>query len=160
MADSLIKRHEVKWLLLCMALLALAAGWLFTSRPGPRIETDFLTREQQRQIDVWLIGQARSNPVAEERARACLALGRIGGNEASARLVEALNDPAESVRAYAAFGLGLIGDRDWMQGREPNAAAAHALAGALQDEDRRVVTYAAGPRPWRSKNLRRRSPRR
>ena len=152
MADSLIKRHEVKWLLLCMALLALAAGWLFTSRPGHRIETDFLTREQQRQIDVWLIGQARSNPVAEERARACLALGRIGGNEASARLVEALNDPAESVRAYAAFGLGLIGDRDWMQGREPNAAAAHALAGALQDEDRRVVTYAVealGKMRWR-----------
>jgi cyclophilin family peptidyl-prolyl cis-trans isomerase/HEAT repeat protein len=140
--QSLIKRHEVKFLLACMALLALAAGWLLSSRPGHRIETDFLTREQQRQLDVWLFGQSRSNTVAEERARACLALGRIGGESATARLIEALNDPAASVRAYAAFGLGLIGDRDWMEGREPNAQAASALGRVLQDEDRRVVTYA------------------
>lgn len=142
MIQSLIKRHEVKFLLVCMALLALAAGWLLSSRPGHRIETDFLTREQQRQADVWLFGQARSNAVAEERARACLALGRIGGPNASARLIEALDDPAPSVRAFAAFGLGLIGDRDWMEGREANAEAAQALGRVLQDDDRRVVTYA------------------
>lgn len=152
MAESPIKKHEIKFLLACMALLALAAGWLFSTRPGHRIETDFLTREQQRQLDVWLFEQARSNPVAEERARACLALGRIGGENAAARLIEALNDPAASVRAYAAFGLGLIGDRDWMAGREAGAAAAHALGGVLQDEDRRVVTYAVealGKMRWR-----------
>lgn len=142
MADSPIKRHEVKFLLACMALLALAAGWLLSTRPGHRIETDFLTREQQRQLDAWLFDQARSNPVAEERARACLALGRIGGDNAAARLIEALRDPAASVRAYAAFGLGLIGDREWMAGREPRAEVAQALGRVLQDEDRRVVTYA------------------
>ncbi len=142
MADSLIKRHEVKFLLVCMFLLALAAGWLFSTRPGHRIETDFLTREQQRQLDVWLFGQARSSPIAEDRARACLALGRISGEGASERLIESLNDPAASVRAFAAFGLGLIGDRDWMEGREANVEAAQALGGVLQDEDRRVVTYA------------------
>jgi cyclophilin family peptidyl-prolyl cis-trans isomerase/HEAT repeat protein len=141
-ADSFIKRHEIKLLLVCMTLLGLAAGWLFFSRPGHRIETDFMTREQQRQPDPWLAGQARSNTVAEERARACLALGRIGGNGGSARLIESLSDPAASVRAFAAFGLGLIGDRDWMQGREPNAEAARALGRVLQDENRRVVTYA------------------
>ena len=152
MIQSLIKRHEVKFLLACMALLALAAGWLLSSRPGHRIETDFLTREQQRQLDVWLVGQARSNTVAEERARACLALGRIGGEGASARLIESLSDPAASVRAFAAFGLGLIGDRDWMEGREPNAEAAQALGRVLQDDDRRVVTYAVealGKMRWR-----------
>ncbi len=142
MAESPIKKHEVKFLLACMALLALAAGWLLSTRPGHRIETDFLTREQQRQLDAWLFEQARSNPVAEERARACLALGRIGGDNAAARLIEALRDPAPSVRAYAAFGLGLIGDRDWMAGREARADAAQALGRVLQDEDRRVVTYA------------------
>jgi cyclophilin family peptidyl-prolyl cis-trans isomerase/HEAT repeat protein len=140
--NSLIKRHEVKFLLACMALLALAAGWLFSTRPGHRIETDFLTREQQRQLDAWLFAQTRSNTVAEERARACLALGRIGGEGASARLIEALHDPAPSVRAFAAFGLGLIGDRDWMEGREANPEAAQALGQVLHDDDRRVVTYA------------------
>jgi HEAT repeat protein/cyclophilin family peptidyl-prolyl cis-trans isomerase len=135
-----------------MALLALAAGWLLSTRPGHRIETDFLTREQQRQLDVWLFEQARSNPVAEERARACLTLGRIGGENAAARLIESLNDPAASVRAFAAFGLGLIGDRDWMEGREVRAEAAQALGRVLQDEDRRVVTYAVealGKMRWR-----------
>ena len=142
MAGSFIKRHEVKLMLVCMALLTLAAGWLLTSRPGHRIETDFLTREQQRQPDPWLAGQARSNTVAEERARACLALGRIGGVGGVARLIESVSDPAASVRAFAAFGLGLIGDRDWMEGREPNPEAARALRRLLRDQDRRVVTYA------------------
>lgn len=152
MAESLIKRHEVKFLLACMTLLALAAGWLVSTRPGHRIETDFLTREQQRQLDVWLFQQARSNPVAEERARACLSLGRIGGDNAATQLIESLSDPAASVRAFAAFGLGLIGDRDWMEGREARADAAQALGAVLQDEDRRVVTYAVealGKMRWR-----------
>lgn len=136
-----------------MGLLSLAAGWLFLSRPGHRIETDFLAREQQRQVDGWLVAQARSNTIAEERARACLALGRIGGDDARTRLIEALNDPAESVRAFAAFGLGLIGDRDWMENRPADPAAAHALTNILQDRDRRVVTYsveALGKMRWQA----------
>ncbi|MEZ5361241.1 MAG: hypothetical protein R2748_02590 [Bryobacterales bacterium] len=75
---SFFKRHEVKLLAACMTLLALAAGWLISTRPGHRIEGDFLEREQAFRIDDWLLVQATTNTIAEQRARACLALGRIG----------------------------------------------------------------------------------
>ena len=152
MADSFVKRQELKVTVVCMGLLALAAGWLLSTSPGHRIETDFLAREQQRSLDPWLVDQSRSNTVAEYRARACLALGRIGGDYARTRLLECLKDPIASVRAEAAFGLGLIGDRDWMEGRPANAIAAQELSRILQDEDRRVVTYAVealGKMRWR-----------
>ncbi len=152
MADTFIKRHEVKILLACMSLLALAAGWLLTTRPGHRIETDFLLREQQRVLDAWLVYQTRGNNVAEERARACLALGRIGSEDARATLIEALRDAAPSVRANAAFALGLMGDRAWMEGRGSDPETARALIGALQDPERGVVTYAVdalGKMRWR-----------
>jgi HEAT repeat protein len=141
-AETFIKRQEVKVTIVCMGLLALAAGWLLTTNPGHRIESDFLAREQQRSLDIWLADQARSNTVAEYRARACRALGRIGGEGARARLLECLSDPISSVRAEGAFGLGLIGDRDAMAGKEADALAAQELTRVLQDEDRRVVTYA------------------
>ncbi len=142
MSGALLKRHEIKLLLVCMFLLALAAGWLLSTRPGPRIEADFMAREERRVVDTWLVEQSRTNPVAEHRALACYSLGRIGGEEATARLINALDDPAPSVRAAAAFGLGLIEDRRIIRGDSPEQQAATALMAALSDEDRRTVTYA------------------
>lgn len=152
MPESFVKRQEVKVTIVCMGLLALAAGWLLTTNPAHKVEIDFLAREQQRTLDVWLIDQARSNTVAEHRARACLALGRVGGDDARARLIECLRDPIANVRAEAAFALGLFADRDAMAGREPDALAAQELTLVLRDEDRRVVTYAVealGKMGWR-----------
>ncbi len=152
MSGSLIKRHEIKLLLVCMALLAMAAGWLLSTRPGPRIEADFMAREEQRVADAWLVEQSRNNPVAEHRALACYSLGRIGGAEATTRLIGALDDSAASVRAAAAFGLGVIEDERILRGEPGAERVASALLGKLSDEDRRVVTYAVealGKMRWR-----------
>jgi cyclophilin family peptidyl-prolyl cis-trans isomerase/HEAT repeat protein len=57
------------------------------------------------------------------RARAALAIGRVGTPEAVALLRTALSDAADGVRANAAFGLGLLASRD----------AVPALQSALAD---------------------------
>jgi len=127
-----------------MGLLALAAGWLLLTRPTHRIEGDFLLHEDQRDLaDGWLEEQRRSS-VAENRARACLALGRIGNPSALPGLIEALADPIPRVRAAAAFAIGLLQDREILanEGREMRPEAATALMQTLADEDRAVVTRA------------------
>ncbi|MBI1356785.1 MAG: hypothetical protein GC160_20790 [Acidobacteria bacterium] len=123
-----------------MTLLAAAAAWLLSTRPGHRIDGDFMEREQAGDADLWLLRQAANNTVAEERARAALALGRIGGPVAVERLVKMLGDSAPSVRANAAFGLGLAEDAGY--GAQPDEAAAEALLAALDDDERKVVAYA------------------
>lgn len=139
---SFFKRHEVKLLAVCMTLLALAAGWLLSTRPGHRIEGDFLEREQAGAVDEWLLEQATKNPIAEQRARACLSLGRIGDPKGRPTLIAALQSPSPSVRAMAAFGLGLMEDADYLDGRGPNEEAASALLVALGDGERNVVNMA------------------
>ena len=139
---SFFKRHEVKLLAVCMTLLAVAAGWLISTRPGHRIEGDFLEREQAGAVDEWLLEQATSNPIAERRARACLSLGRLGDPKGRPALIQALQSPSPSVRAMGAFGLGLMEDADFLDGREPDPAAVSALLALLGDGERRVVTMA------------------
>ena len=139
---SFFKRHEVKLLAVCMALLALAAGWLISTRPGHRIEGDFLEREQAGLVDEWLLEQATQNPIAEQKARACLSLGRIGDPKGRPALIAALQSPAPSVRAMGAFGLGLMEDADFLDGREPDREAVTALLATLGDSERRVVAMA------------------
>lgn len=140
MAISFFRRNEVRLLALCMTLLAASAAWLLSTRPGHKIEGDFLKREQAFQADSWLLNQAINAPVAEQRARAALALGRVGGDVAFERLVKMLRDPAPSVRRDAAFGLGLLGDVGY--GASPKQSAAEALIRALDDDERSVVAYA------------------
>ncbi len=65
------------------------------------------------------------------RARAALALGRLGAPSASSRLAPLLSDPSAYVRATAAFSLGIL------DGAISNEAAA-GLTEALGDEDPRV----------------------
>lgn len=49
---------------------------------------------------------------AEIRARAALAIGRIGNNDASETLMHVLDDPDWKVAATAAFAIGLTGQKD------------------------------------------------
>ena len=140
---ELVKRYEIKFLVLCMVLLAMAAGWVLLTRPAHRIEGDFLQREDRRVVDEWLREQLDSR-VAETRARACLALGRVGDESTLDLLLKALDDPIPRVRAEAAFAIGEMDDRDTRAelGREPREAAAAGLMVALGDDERIVVTDA------------------
>jgi HEAT repeat protein/cyclophilin family peptidyl-prolyl cis-trans isomerase len=141
---ELVKRHETKMLVVWTFLLAVAAGWLLLTRPAYRIEGDFLFHEDERNTsDGWIAEQMRS-PVAETRARACLAFGRIGDPASLQSLLEALRDPIPRVRAAAAFAIGLIEDRQSLagQGRAPDPRAPQALLAALDDDERPVVTRA------------------
>ena len=128
-------------LVACMALLAAATGWLVLTRPVHRIEGDFLLREDRAVLDAWLVEQLQS-PVAETRARAFLALGRVAGRGAADRLASAMADPAPSVRANAAFAAGNLYDSRGPDGAPPQAIRSGLLA-LLADDDRVVVTRAA-----------------
>ncbi len=141
MAAPFIKRHEVKFIAVCMGLLTLAAGWFLSTRPGHQVEGDFLEREQAAQVDEWLVAQLE-NTIAEHRARACLAIGRIGGPEAVSRLAPLVEDHAPSVRAAAAFALGIVEDQAFRGSRDVNPEAAQALLGLLEDDERRVAMNA------------------
>ena len=123
-----------------MLLLGFAAAWLVLTRPVHRIEGDFLKREDRLVADPWIFEQLR-HPVAEIRARAVLAISRIQGSDALGLLVEAMGDPAPSVRASAAFAAGNVLDSR-AGGRSASRATVSALLGLLADEDRLVGTRA------------------
>ena len=143
MKIDLVKRYEIKILTICMILLAVAAGWVLLTRPAYRIEGDFLQREDRRHADGWLVEQMQS-PIAEHRARACLALGRIGNPETLDLLITAVKDPIPRVRAAAAFAVGEMDDRATLaeRGLAPEERAAQALLGVLHDDKRKVVANA------------------
>ena len=137
-------------LVACMALLALAAGWLVLTRPVHRIEGDFLEREDRRAVDEWLDEQLVS-PIAETRARAYLALSRIDGRDSLETLVEATRDPAPSVRAATAFAIGNVLDSRLKAG-QTREFAPNALVALLDDDERIVATRAVealGKIGWR-----------
>ncbi len=140
---DIVRRHELKYLAVCMVLFGLAAGWLILTRPPHLIEGDFLQREDRRTVDRWLLEQLR-NPIAEHRARACLALGRIGKADTLGILVQTLRDPIPRVRAAAAFAIGEMEDCDTLAetGHKPRKKAAGALIAALRDRHRTVVEHA------------------
>jgi cyclophilin family peptidyl-prolyl cis-trans isomerase/HEAT repeat protein len=140
---ELVKRHEAKITIICMALLALAAGYVLLTRPFHRIEGDFLEREDRRAVDDWLRSQLETT-VAEQRARACLALGRIGDPATLDLLLKSLRDSAASVRQAAAFAVGVMEDAEALAelGREPRREAAEALLPLLADDERAVAAAA------------------
>ncbi len=143
MKVDLVKRYEIKILTICMILLGVAAGWVLLTRPAYRIEGDFLQREDGRHADGWLAERMQS-PIAEQRARACLTLGRIGDLETLDLLIVALEDPIARVRASAAFAIGEMGDEATLaeSGLVPEERAARALLDTLLDDERLVVSNA------------------
>lgn len=154
---DIVRRHELKYLAVCMVLFGLAAGWLILTRPPHSIEGDFLQREDRRTVDRWLLEQLR-NPIAEHRARACLALGRIGKADTLGILVQTLRDPIPRVRAAAAFAIGEMEDRDTVAetGHKPRKKAASALIAALRDRHRTVVEHAVealGKLRWKAASV-------
>ncbi len=76
------------------------------------------------------------DPDGRVRARAALALGRLGDPEASSALVPLLDDPSAYVRATAAFALGIL------EGA-PSPDATARLTEALRDEEPLVRGRAA-----------------
>ncbi len=154
MKIDLVKRYELKILTICMILLGVAAGWVLLTRPAYRIEGDFLQREDKRHADAWLAEKIQS-PIAEHRARACLALGRIGDPETLDLLISAAKDPIARVRAAAAFAIGEMEDEATLAelGLAPEERAAQALLGTLHDDERKVVANAVealGKLGWRT----------
>ena len=135
-------RAAVRILTACMLLLGAAAGWLVLTRPVHRIEGDFLQREDRSVADAWLLEQLQQ-PVAETRARAYLALGRIQGRSSAGLLVQGMADPAASVRAAAAFAAGNVFDAR-LGGAPPETAVTEALTALLADDERLAVTRAVG----------------
>ena len=127
-----------------MVLLGTAAMWLFLTRPSHRIEADFLQREDRREVDEWLREQMQST-IAENQARACLALGRIDDASTLDLLLDAATGPSARVRAAAAFAIGEMEDRRTAAraGREPRQRAADTLIKLLRDDERAVVANAA-----------------
>ena len=155
---DIVRRHELKYLGVCMVLFGLAVGWLVLTRPPHLIEGDFLQHEDRRTVDRWLLEQLR-NPIAEHRVRACLALGRIGKADTLGVLVQTLRDPIPRVRAAAAFAIGEMEDRDTVAetGHKPREAAANALIAALRDRHRTVVEHAVealGKLRWKAASVR------
>lgn len=136
MAFEFVRRLEAPYLVLLFLLLAGAAVFFIGTRPAHLEEGDFLSREDRRVVDEWLIGRL-SSPVAESRERVATSLLRIGDPAHGERLAALLEDPAPRVRARAAFGLGVL----FRKGRVPEVVR-EALIRALDDDERVVVQYA------------------
>lgn len=91
-----------------------------------------LALEDRRAFDAPALSAAASSAEAPVRARAALALGRIGDERAAPHLKALLSDPAPDVRGAAAFAAGLLG-----------APLSPDLAPLLDDPDAGVAARAA-----------------
>jgi cyclophilin family peptidyl-prolyl cis-trans isomerase/HEAT repeat protein len=117
-----------------------------------RIEPSLVSAEDRRAFDALLLSSAASSADPTVRARAALALGRIGDARAVTLLRPLLADSSADVRAQAAFAAGILGEADlstalvsvlddttdgvvarsaWAIGLLGQAAAESALAGAV-----------------------------
>jgi cyclophilin family peptidyl-prolyl cis-trans isomerase/HEAT repeat protein len=96
-------------------------------------EPALVSAEDRRAYDAPILDAASASPEPSVRARAALALGRIGDERAVAPLRTLLSDASPAVREQAAFAAGILGD--------PSLSA--ALAARLADGDERVVARAA-----------------
>jgi cyclophilin family peptidyl-prolyl cis-trans isomerase/HEAT repeat protein len=111
---------------------------------------ELLRMEDRRVLDTALVRRLLADPSPNVRARAVLAGGRSGDQNAAALVRSALTDPDTAVAASAAFALGELGDtsaiavgelaRIMMRpaGGSPAREAAHALGKLV-----RPAAYAA-----------------
>jgi cyclophilin family peptidyl-prolyl cis-trans isomerase/HEAT repeat protein len=116
-------------------------------------ETALVELEDRRAFDSGILSAAAAAPDAETRARAALALGRIGYDRGGPLLAALLADKAAEVRRMAAFGCQLVGDPGGTSGLVPLlsdadvtvAAAAARAIGALGRGDGEDAIIAAIP---------------
>jgi cyclophilin family peptidyl-prolyl cis-trans isomerase/HEAT repeat protein len=69
-----------------------------------------LALEDRREFDAAVLRRGAQHPEALVRARAAMAMGRLGDRAAVALLLPLLSDPDTAVRSEAAFALGELGD--------------------------------------------------
>ncbi|HEX6063473.1 MAG TPA: hypothetical protein VFZ04_04585, partial [Longimicrobiales bacterium] len=72
--------------------------------------TELMHHEDTRSFDAAAFDRLASAPSQLIRTRTMLAAGRIGNRGAANLLLRGLADPSDSVRTYAAFALGELGD--------------------------------------------------
>ncbi len=117
-----------------------SAGALAAPTPTPtaakaslaELEPALVAAEDRRALDPAVESAAGSGDAAV-RARAALALGRIGDERAAPRLRTLLADPEPRVREEAAFAAGILGE----------ASLSRALEPLLADADDAVAARAA-----------------
>ena len=97
------------------------------------IEPALVSAEDRRAFDAPLLEAAAGSRDPAVRARAALALGRIGDERAVPPLRSLLGDRAPAVREQAAFAAGILGE----------AALSEALGELLADPDAGVAARAA-----------------
>jgi cyclophilin family peptidyl-prolyl cis-trans isomerase/HEAT repeat protein len=116
-------------------------------------ETALVEIEDRRAFDLRVLSAAAAASDPETRARAALALGRIGADRGGPLLRSLLADKSPAVRAMAAFGCQLVGDPGLTPDLLPllsdadasAAAAAARAAGALGQGDGEDAIIAAIP---------------
>src|SRR5580765_4513865 len=117
-------------------------------------EAALLDLEDRRALDTAILSSAASSGDAAIRARAALAIGRIGADRGMPIARPLLADKAPEVRAMAAFAYQLLGDPTstpdvlpLLADSDPSVAAAAARAlGALQRGDGEDALIAAIPK--------------
>jgi len=110
---------RVKKVLVAIGILLLAVAAYFvysTLKPKTRIErlAEIIHLEDRREASEPLLKYLQDES-PEIRARAALAVGRIGAPHTAERLYQMLKDPSLDVASSAAFALGLSGDHDYAQ---------------------------------------------
>src|SRR5437899_1574725 len=128
-------------------LLALAAPGrrAFAQQPDEALVGELarvLAASDARAFDAPLFREAQHYPDAVVRRQAALAIGRIGDAAGTDLLVEALGDSEPTVRAAAAFGLGLVKDA---RAVEPLLALVRSVPAAPRR--RAPARRARGPPP-------------
>lgn len=124
--------------LLVLAFTALVLNGCGTAEVPAKTEARILMLEDQRNADMSMFAELLEDENPLVRARACLALGRIGDQERPDPYWELLaelllKDKDSRVREMAAFALGEIEDQE---GAEP-------LMAAIADKEPRVRAAAA-----------------
>jgi len=112
-------------------------------RGGETAPAIILSAELRREPTAELVGLL-ADPDAEVRARATLAIGRVGLPRELPRLIERTRDRDARVRAAAAFGLGLLDyEIELVAETAARDRAAEALLRLLDDADEPVARAAA-----------------
>jgi len=123
-----------------LAAIAYFVWDLLHVKTVPERLAEIIHIEDTRQINDRLLGYL-SDDSTRVRARAALAVGRIGGDESGTMLMAPLVDPSIDVARAAAFAIGLTGESDRAvavaraAGELPTSVAAPAIksAGRLAD---------------------------